>query len=112
MKSNDILRSLLCAAFSLSSVLAHAAITAGSKSIGAVWFVGDSITQGNADGDSTGGMRANVQGKLPGAGYTFTYTGHSTANTEGLPATGSGITGNLYQYHSGVSGAVIGTNTG
>src|SRR3954470_15120514 len=108
MKSNDILRSLLCvAAFSLSSALAHAAITAGSKSIAAVWFIGDSITQGNADGDSTGGMRANVYGKLDGPVYTFPYTVHSTANAEGLPATGSGITGNLSQYHSGVSGAVI-----
>ncbi|HXF10798.1 MAG TPA: RICIN domain-containing protein [Desulfuromonadaceae bacterium] len=102
---------MLLAALSLGSIPAHAVITAGSKNIGAVWFVGDSITQGNADGDSTGGVRADVYAKLAGATYTFTLTGHSTANTEGLPATGSGISGNLYQYHSGVSGAVIGTNT-
>jgi lysophospholipase L1-like esterase len=102
---------VLACALGVHAPSVHAAIAPGSKTIGAVWFVGDSITQGNADSDSTGGMRANVYGKLAGASYTFTYTGHSTASAEGLPLTGSGPTGNLYQYHSGVSGAVIGTNT-
>lgn len=86
------------------------AITPGSKDIGAIWFVGDSITQGNADGDSAGGMRATLYNSLTASNYTFTYTGHSTANPEGLPTSGSGTSGNLYQYHSGVSGAVIATN--
>lgn len=89
---------------------ASAGIIPGSKNIGAVWFVGDSITQGNADGDSNGGMRATLYNSLTASNYTFTYTGHSTANAEGLPTTGSGISANLYQYHSGVSGSVIATN--
>src|SRR5437773_837015 len=76
MLISKIVASLLCiAAFGLSSVPAHAVITAGSKSIGAVWFVGDSITQGNADRDSHGGMRADVYSNLAGASSTFTYTG-------------------------------------
>lgn len=42
---------MLAAAAMLCSVMAD--IVPGSKNIGAAWFVGDSITQSNADGDAT-----------------------------------------------------------
>jgi lysophospholipase L1-like esterase len=87
---------------------ASAAIVPGSKDIGAVWFIGDSITQSNADGDPNGSPRKSLYDRLVAGGYTFSYTGHSNANVDGLPSTGSLSTTNLYHYHSGVSGAVIG----
>lgn len=88
----------------------QAGITPGSKNIGAVWFIGDSITQSNADGDSTGSPRKSLYDLLNANGYTFTYTGHYTANVDGLPTTGATPDTNLYQYHSGISGSVIGNN--
>ena len=89
---------------------AWAAIAPGSNNIGAVWFIGDSITQSNADGDSNGSPRKSLYDLLVANGYTFTYTGHYTANVDGLPATGGTADTNLYQYHSGISGSVIGDN--
>jgi hypothetical protein len=83
-------------------------IVQGSKDIGAVWFIGDSITQSNADGDANGSPRKALYDRLVAGGYTFSYTGHSTANTDGLPSSGLTAATNLYHYHSGVSGAVIG----
>lgn len=68
-----------------------------------IWFLGDSITQSNADGDANGSPRKSLYNLLVPAGYTFRYTGHSTANQDGL-------TNALYYYHSGVSGSVIATN--
>ena len=91
---------------------AWAAITPGSKTIGAVWFMGDSITQSNADGDSSGSPRKSLYDLLVANGYTFSYTGHYTANIDGLPASGGTADSNLYQYHSGISGSVIGDNYG
>jgi len=93
------------------SMLVDAAIVPGSKNLGAIWFVGDSITQGVADQDPSGfTMRSAFYNYLTSQGYTFSYTGNWTANSNGLPITGAGPADNLYQYHSGVSGAVIGTN--
>lgn len=85
-------------------------IIAGSKNIGAVWFIGDSITQSNADGDANGSPRKSLYDLLVANGYTFTFTGHYTANIDGLPNTGDTVDTNLYQYHSGISGSVIGNN--
>jgi lysophospholipase L1-like esterase len=81
---------------------AEARIVPGSKDLGAVWFVGDSITQGNLDLDASGSPRRYTHDLLTAAGYSFGYTGHHTVNAEGLPAG--------FGYHSGVSGAVIGNN--
>lgn len=91
---------------------ANATIVQGSKALGAIWWIGDSITQGNADGDFTETVRSTLYNKLMAAGYAFTYTGHYDYNSEGLPATGndSDPASDLYQFHSGVSGSVIGTN--
>lgn len=85
-------------------------LTAGSKNLGAVWFIGDSITQSNADGDANGSPRKSLYDLLVANGYTFTFTGHYTANVDGLPDTGATADTNLYQYHSGVSGSVIGSD--
>lgn len=92
------------------SIQTNAAIVPGSKDLGSIWFIGDSITQGNADGNPNGSPRKSLYDKLLTAGYTFTYTGNLTVNIDGLPTTGNSPANNLYQYHSGVSGAVIGTN--
>lgn len=81
-----------------------------TKTIGAVWFIGDSITQSNADGDGNGSPRKALYDLLIANGYSFTFTGHYTANVDGLPASGDTPETNLYQYHSGVSGSVIGND--
>lgn len=85
-----------------------AQIVPGSKDLGAIWFVGDSITQSNADGDTNGSPRSELYNLLNANGYSFSYTGHFTANPEVLPVTGATANDNLYQYHSGISGSVIG----
>ncbi len=82
-----------------------------SSDLGNIWFIGDSITQSNADGDSNGSPRKSHYSLLTAAGYNFTYTGHFTANIDGLPNTGSTASTNLYHYHSGVSGSTIGNNS-
>jgi len=74
-----------------------------NKSIGPIWFKGDSITQSNADLDSSSSPRKSLYDLLLANSYTFSYTGHSTSNTDGLPNDAN------YTSHSGVSGAVIGT---
>jgi lysophospholipase L1-like esterase len=91
-------------------ILPPAGITPGSKNIGAVWFIGDSITQSNADGDGSGSPRKSLYDLLVANGYTFSYTGHYTASVDGLPASGGTVETNLYQYHSGISGSVIGSD--
>lgn len=96
----------------VTSASASAQIVAGSKDLGAIWFVGDSITQSNADGDDNGSPRSELSTLLDDNGYSFTYTGHFTANPEGLLVTGSTETTNLFQYHSGISASVIGDNVG
>jgi len=80
----------------------------GKKNLGAIWFIGDSITQGNADGDPDGSPRKELYELLKQKGYDFTYTGHHVRSPEGLPVTGDSPEGNLYQYHSGHSGILIG----
>jgi len=79
-----------------------------AKDLGAIWFVGDSITQSNADGDAKGSPRKSLYKLLQAGGYSFTYTGHHAKNTDGLPATGKPPAENLYHFHTGVSGYLIG----
>jgi lysophospholipase L1-like esterase len=117
MKNTSVgFRPLLCAAtvafaFALSCFQGGATIVPGSQNLGSIWFIGDSITQGNADQDPNGyTVRSTLYNYLTAGGYNFTYTGHFTANANGLPVTGGDPSDDLYQYHSGVSGAVIGTN--
>lgn len=93
---------------SLLVLNAQSGIVPGSTDLGAIWFIGDSITQSNADGDSSGSPRKSLYDLLIADGYTFTYTGHFTANVDGLPATGATPADNLYHYHSGISGSVLG----
>jgi len=101
-----------CLATTLSFSSATAQIVAGDQDLGAIWFVGDSITQSNADGDSNGSPRSELYELLNDSGYSFSFTGHRTNNPEGLPVTGSTPATNLHQYHSGISGSVIGDNSG
>ncbi len=79
--------------------------------LGPIWFIGDSITQSNADGDSSGSPRESLYQLLTAGNYNFSYTGHRTNNTDGLPTSGNTPATNLYHYHSGVSGSLIGTDT-
>jgi len=78
--------------------------------IGSIWFLGDSITQSNDDGDPLGSPRKSLFDKLTAANHDFSFTGHYTANVDGLPSTGNTPATNLYHYHSGISGSVIGAN--
>ncbi len=82
-----------------------------AKGLGAIWFIGDSITQSNADGDPHGSPRKSLYDLLKADGYSFTYTGHHTSNIDGLPATGATPADNLYHYHTGLSGYLIGEAT-
>ncbi|WPJ97285.1 GDSL-type esterase/lipase family protein [Coraliomargarita algicola] len=82
--------------------------TSAGKELGAIWFIGDSITQSVADGDPTGSPRKSLYDLLMADGFDFSYTGHFTANVDGLPTTGGKPADNLYHYHSGVSGIRIG----
>ncbi|MEP2775105.1 MAG: GDSL-type esterase/lipase family protein [Luteolibacter sp.] len=87
---------------------ATAGITPGSKDLGPIWFIGDSITQSNADGDVKGSPRKSLYDLLTKNGYTFSYTGHHAKNPDGLPESVADPADNLYHYHSGVSGIRIG----
>jgi len=82
------------------------------KNLGAIWFIGDSITQSNADGDGNGSPRKSLYDLLVADESTFSFTGHFTANIDGLPTTGGTAASNLYHYHSGISGSVIGASGG
>lgn len=79
-----------------------------NKDLGAIWFIGDSITQGNADEDPEGSPRKALYDLLKANGYEFSFTGHHRVNVDGLPETGQQPETNLFQYHSGVSGYLIG----
>lgn len=95
-------------AFFVSAVLSSAvSVCAGGKDLGAIWFIGDSITESNADGDPDGSPRKSLYELLKAGGYSFTYTGHYTRSPDGLPATGQTPADNLYHYHSGISGYLI-----
>lgn len=92
----------------LCALSVDAGIAPGSKDLGAIWFVGDSITQSNADGDKAGSPRKSLYDLLLANDYTFSYTGHHNKNMDGLPATGASVADDLYHYHSGISGIRIG----
>ena len=116
---------LLSAQFSNGdSASEEAIVTSGSNSIRSlrtkalaleledIWFIGDSITQSNADGDGAGSPRKSLYDLFVLQNVSFSYTGHFTANVDGLPSSGSTAATNLYRYHSGISGSVIGNNSG
>ncbi len=88
-----------------------ATIPPPALNLGDIWFIGDSITQSNADGDANSSPRKSLYDLLKPQNVTFTYTGHFADNVDGLPASGGTAETNLYQYHSGVSGIRIGNAT-
>ena len=92
-------------------VFGHPTGTVPWPNLGAIWFIGDSITQSNADGDGSSSPRKSLYDLLTANSINFTYTGHHTANVDGLPSTGGNAATNLYHYHTGISGSVIGNNT-
>jgi hypothetical protein len=52
-----------------NSPQAGAAIVPGSKNLGSIWFIGDSITQGNSDNDPHGyTVRSTLYNYLSAAG--------------------------------------------
>lgn len=103
-----IVYSLLILSLHWGSIEVQAGVTAGSKELGAVWMIGDSITQGNADGDEKSSPRKALYDLLINGGYHFSFTGHHDRNLDGLPTKGGGVLTKLYQYHSGISGIRIG----
>ncbi|MEN8830404.1 MAG: GDSL-type esterase/lipase family protein [Lentimonas sp.] len=90
--------------------IAHpsAAQASADKELGAIWFLGDSITQSNTDSDASGSPRKSLYNLLTTNGYRFSYTGHHALNVDGLPSSGEIAADNLYHYHSGISGSIIG----
>ena len=87
-------------------------VPGGPIPIGDIWFIGDSITQSNADGDPNDSPRRALYEMLTQNNYEFTFTGHFADNVDGLPVTGSTPETNLFHFHSGISGSVIGDNVG
>lgn len=71
------------------------------KNLGDIWVIGDQVNLGNLDNDATKTPRSVFYQKLISTGYNFTFTGHSTANSEGLPNNAA------YTSHSSVNGAKI-----
>ena len=104
------MKSLLTILVTLTALFTPVTHADEEKNLGTIWFIGDSITQSNADGDKTSSPRLELHKLLTKKGHTFTYTGHFTANIDGLPPTGDTPATNLYRFHSGVSGATIGAN--
>ena len=90
-----------------AGVAAEPAECPAGKELGAIWFIGDSITQSNADGDPNGSPRKSLYDLLKANGYSFSYTGNHTRNPEGLPMSGNSPADNLYHYHTGFSGYLI-----
>jgi lysophospholipase L1-like esterase len=86
---------------------AEGAIVMGSKDIGSIWFIGDSITEAVADGNANSSPRTSLYNDLTAAGYVFNYTGSRNTQAGGLPVTGDNFYTNLYQYHTGISGVEI-----
>ena len=90
-----------------------ATVSTPTLELGDIWFIGDSITQSNADGDGNSSPRKSLYDLLKPKNVNFTYTGHFADNVDGLPASGGTAETNLYHFHSGVSGIRIGnTATG
>lgn len=101
MKHNLFPAFIVSAAIFSLQPLVSAAITAGSKNIGPVWFIGDSITEGNpGDGPSA---RAQTYNLLSASGYTFISAGSYSQNRTGIARP------DLY-FHSGYAGGTIAAN--
>lgn len=103
----SVLTSALLLSQAQVGVASEAVECPAGKELGAIWFIGDSITQSNADGDANGSPRKSLYDLLKANGYSFSYTGHHTRNVDGLPMSGNSPADNLYHYHSGISGYLI-----
>ncbi|MDG1302455.1 MAG: SGNH/GDSL hydrolase family protein [Opitutae bacterium] len=103
----SVLTSALLLSQAQVGVASEAVELLAGQELGAIWFIGDSITQSNADGDPSGSPRKSLYDLLKANGYSFSYTGSHTRNSEGLPMSGNSPADNLYHYHSGFSGYLI-----
>ncbi|HAT11891.1 MAG TPA: hypothetical protein DCS97_15170, partial [Planctomycetes bacterium] len=94
------------------ALLLFSGVPAVAADLGAIWCIGDSITQSNADGDPNGSPRKSLKALLLTNGYTFSYTGdRTTTNDDGMyDGSFANAIDNLYQFHSGISGSTIGAN--
>lgn len=81
-----------------------------SKDLGSIWMIGDSITQGNADGDPESTPRSELYKLFKEKDYEFNFMGHHNVNPEGLPD--KHPQNRKYILHSGVSGIKIGAVKG
>jgi len=103
----SVLTSALLLSQAQAGVAAEPTECPAGQELGAIWFIGDSITQSNADGDPNGSPRKSLYDLLKANGYSFSYTGNHTRNSEGLPMSGNSPADNLYHYHTGFSGYLI-----
>jgi hypothetical protein len=113
LRADIIKNALLTGAAALGFLCtAQAGVEPASKELGAIWFIGDSITQSNADGDNAGSPRKSLYDRLRKNGYSFSFTGHHNVNLDGLPSSRGAPADDLYAYHSGLSGYLIGEEGG
>lgn len=71
------------------------------RDLGDLWLIGDQALLGDNDGDPTSSPRSALYSHLRANGYQFSFTGHLTSTSDGLPA------GPEYTSHSAISGAKI-----
>jgi hypothetical protein len=83
-KSTGVIRLLVLAVLLTLARTGSAETPGGSKDLGAIWFVGDSITQSNADENPNGSPRKALYDLLIAHGYAFSFTGHWKGSVDGL----------------------------
>jgi len=71
------------------------------EDLGAIWMIGDQLTLGDKDNDPGSSPRSALYESLYSNGYKFSFTGHETSVTDGLPDTEN------FTAHSAISGAKI-----
>ena len=71
-----------------------------SKDLGNLWVIGDQISRGHLDGDANTSPRSAFYDVLTSNDYSFSFTGHVTTNTEGLPNA-------TYRSHSAINLSLI-----
>jgi lysophospholipase L1-like esterase len=71
------------------------------KNLGAIWLIGDQVTLGDQDDDASSSPRSTLYNSLKANDYRFSFTGHSTSASDGLPNQPE------YSSHSAFSGANI-----
>ncbi len=81
------------------------------KDLGSIWTIGDTMSLGSEDGDDTISPRQALYEQLVADGFEFSFTGHLSTQTDGLPETGGDALTNLYHYHSCIPDVLVGDST-